>query len=101
MKSTIEAGYTQKGLKELRKFDLTTVTEVILDKEIEGGGGKVDVTFKFSDGDEITVIEALSTGYRGEGSWGLHDVLIDCGFSEEKANYAFTCTQKGVHILVK
>lgn len=95
MKVICDAWSTDKAMKFLRMFNLKDVREVKLDRKASGSGGDVDVIFIFKNEDEITVRYGFSTGYGGTGPWGLHDILIECGFSEQTAKSAFTLTLKG------
>ena len=98
-KLTFLVSSTFKAIDLLHNYPLSDVTLVITHQYCSGGGGPVDVTFIFENHDEITIVNGFSLGYGGTGPWGLHDTLIDCGFSEEVAQQVFNLQEAGIHYL--
>lgn len=50
---------------------------------------------------QIDVLGAFCVGYRGEGPWGLHDLMTDAGFSEYTASRVFEISRYAETILIK
>ena len=91
----IDGCYTQLGIKLVSKFDSSKIVKVVSERRGEEGDPTEHVSFIFDDGVCITVFGSFTTGYRGEGPWGLHDVLVKMGLPEEQAQDVFT--KKRVH----
>ena len=84
---------TEHGVEFLKRLPLRDVFKVTIEKE-RAMAGPAKVTFYFTNGDVVMIIGAFSTGYDGSCVWGLHDVLIECGYREEDANKVFSpCTR--------
>lgn len=98
-KLTFPVASTYEAAELLRNYPLTSVTLVIAKQYNSGGGGPVDVTFIFENGDEITIVDGFSLGYGGTGPWGLHDILMECGFSKTIAQQVFSLKEAGIHHL--
>lgn len=99
----IKCSCTEWGEKLVRKFDSKKVREVIVGKRLfdsyelygnESLRGEMSeewyASFVFEDGEKITLLQCFSMGYRGEGPWGLHDILINLGVPEKEAEKVFT-----------
>ena len=98
----IDTGATQFACRYLRKFDLKQISEIHI---TPAEHDHVEITFYFATSpnmfEQITVKHAFSVGYRGEGPWGLHDLMIDAGFSETKASSVFEASIYAETIIVK
>ena len=91
----IDGCYTELGIKLASKFDSEKVVKVIAERRGREGDPTEHVSFVFEDGVCITIFNSFTTGYRGEGPWGLHDVLVSMGLPEEQAQDVFN--KKRVH----
>ncbi len=102
LKAVVDTGATQFATKYLRNFDLTQITEIII-TPVEHDG--IMVTFFFNTSGnmymQIDVLGAFCVGYRGEGPWGLHDLMTDAGFSEYTASRVFEISRYAETILIK
>ena len=89
--ATIDAhGSTDCGLRMLKRLNLSDAVKVtLIRRDMAYEGGVVDFTINFSDGDEITVMNAFGMGYGGTGPTGAFDVLTQLGISEDEANNVF------------
>ena len=91
----IDGKYTVLGKKLVSKFDPTTLVKVVAERRGVEGDPTEHVVFCFEDGTKICIFNSFTTGYRGEGPWGLHDALVALGLPEEQAKDVFT--KKRVH----
>jgi hypothetical protein len=91
----IDGLYTELGKKIATKFDPKTLIKVVAERRGVEGDPTEHVVFYFEDGIKICIFNSFTTGYRGEGPWGLHDVLVALGLPEEQAKDVFT--KKSVH----
>ena len=86
----IQCSCTEWGKKLASKFDSQKLREVIVgkrefdacniykDKSLRGKmTEECYASFVFKDGEKITLLGCFTMGYRGEGPWGLHDILIN------------------------
>lgn len=98
LRKTIEAFTTASALEHLRMYNLDTLSKIeIVPMEY----GHICVTFCFSNYIKIDVPHAFCVGYRGEGPYGLYDVMKAAGFPNQVAQRVFTVSRYEKSIWIK
>lgn len=86
-------GSTDNGEKILNLMDLSGVVSVSLHRDDDVkiyAGGPANMTFKFSNGDEFTVINSFGMGYGGTGPGSAVSILMKLGVPKFEAEQLFT-----------
>ena len=52
-------------------------------------GVPTEVTFYYNNREPLAISGAFNIGYAGRGPRGLHDILIEAGFTEEQAEKVY------------
>lgn len=95
-------GTTSESIEYLRKFPLDILQTVIVKPD---GNGYVSVSFLFditpNNGYTVTISNGFCVGYKGEGPWGLHDLMIEAGFAPEEAEKVFSISRYDETVLHK
>lgn len=100
--SVVDTGATAFACEHLRMFPLEKIIQVtVIPKEHD----TICVSFLFETRPgfcyQVDVLNAFCVGYRGEGPWGLHDLMIDAGFTEETASRVFVISRYDKTVLKK
>ena len=98
----VEAGATSFACDFLRNFKLEKIKEVSITPAEYGG---IVVSFFYETYPnmfmKIDMKDAFCVGYRGEGPWGLHDIMIEAGFPEYTASRVFEISRYAENTFVK
>lgn len=92
IESDVHTGATSFACEYLRNFQLEKLTEVHVSPHEHDD---VIISFFFQKNPnsdlfmQINVYGGFCVGYRGEGPWGLHDLMVDAGFSKDVAKRVF------------
>ena len=88
--ANVETGATHYALQYLRKHDLTQLQKVVI---IPDNHGFICAQFQFDMkklyGYSVNISGGFNVGYRGEGPYGLHDIMVEAGFPEDIASKVF------------
>ena len=100
--ATVDTGATQFALEHLRMYPLEKIQKVIV-APLQYGA--ISVSFLFDTqpnlGFRVNVLNSFCVGYKGEGPWGLHDIMIEAGFPEEVAQRVFEISRYDETVLEK
>lgn len=102
LKATVDTGATAFACEHLRMFPLEKLIQVtVIPMEYDA----IKVSFLFETQPDfcyqIDVLNAFCVGFRGEGPWGLHDLMIEAGFPEETASKVFVISRYDKTVLKK
>ena len=103
LSAKVETGATVDAVEHLRMYPLASLSKVEISPT--ENGCSVPVTFYFDKrpdyGFKVTVFNAFSVGYKGEGPWGLHTILTEAGFPASVTDKIFELSRHETSVLTK
>lgn len=98
MTRKIHAYTTAVALENLRAYDLSEINRIVI-CPLEYG--HIMVSFCFSNDIQLDIPHAFCVGYRGEGPYGLYDIMKAAGFPNQVAQRVFSVSRYEKSVWVK